>query len=153
MRIGALAKRTGCPVETIRYYEQAGLLPQPGRTQSNYRVYGEAHAERLMFIRNCRALDMAHEEIRELLRIRDENGKDCGDIDTLIDEHLGHVTQRIEELRALQAQLLTLRDSCGQHLPVRDCEILRGLTEAQTGAEPAHARPLDHFRGVHGRGA
>ena len=151
MKIGQLAQRTGCTVETIRYYEQAGLLPAPSRSDGNYRIYTEQHAERLTFIRNCRALDMTQDEIRELLRIKDENGRDCGDIDILLDEHIGHVSRRIEELSALQAQLQSLRDSCGQHLPVRDCGILRGLTDPLPEVEPNAGGHGAHRHGVHGK--
>lgn len=59
MKIGELAKRTGCPVETIRYYEREGLLPEPARSEGNYRQYTLAHVERLSFIRHCRSLDAA----------------------------------------------------------------------------------------------
>ena len=58
MRIGELARLTGTSAETIRYYEKEGLLPPPARTDANYRVYTQAHTERLVFIRNCRSLDM-----------------------------------------------------------------------------------------------
>ena len=62
MKIGELARLGQCTIETVRYYEKAGLLPPPGRTGSNYRHYGDAHVARLRFIRNCRALDMTHDE-------------------------------------------------------------------------------------------
>lgn len=64
MKIGDLSKRTQTQVETIRYYEHEGLLPEPERTESNYRIYGEVHAERLAFIRHCRSLDMTLDETR-----------------------------------------------------------------------------------------
>ena len=57
MTIGELARRTGCGIETIRYYEHEGLLPKPGRTSGNFRRYGQEHAELLSFIRHCRSLD------------------------------------------------------------------------------------------------
>ena len=66
--IGELARRTQCQPETIRYYEREALIPEATRTAGNYRVYGGAHVERLAFIRNCRALDMTLDEIRQLLR-------------------------------------------------------------------------------------
>src|ERR1051326_9573296 len=66
MTIGELARATGCGIETIRYYEHEGLLPRPGRTSGNFRRYGQEHAELLSFIRHCRSLDMALNEIRIL---------------------------------------------------------------------------------------
>ena len=71
IRIGDLAKRSGCEVVTIRYYEKEGLLPKPARSGGNFRLYGEAHIERLQFIRHCRSLDMTLSEIRALLGLRD----------------------------------------------------------------------------------
>ena len=63
MTIGELARKTGCGIETIRYYEHEGLLPKPARTSGNFRRYGQEHAELLSFIRHCRPLDMALNEI------------------------------------------------------------------------------------------
>lgn len=68
MKIGELARRSDVPVETIRYYEREKLLPLPGRTESNYRVYGPAHADRLRFIVNCRALDVPSRQIGRFVR-------------------------------------------------------------------------------------
>src|SRR3546814_7885206 len=86
--IGGLAKRTESTVETIRYYEKEGLLPEPSRSDGNYRLYGEEHIERLRFIRHCRTLDMALDEVRTLLRSRDTPTEDCGDVNALLDEHI-----------------------------------------------------------------
>ncbi len=112
MKIGELAKRTGCPVETIRYYEREGLLPEPARSEGNYRQYTLAHVERLSFIRHCRSLDMTQEEIRTLLALRDRPEADCGTANRLIDEHLHHVEVRIAELQALREQLRDLGSRC-----------------------------------------
>ena len=105
MRIGNLAEVTGTPVETIRFYEREGLIPAAQRSDNNYRMYTAAHAERLAFIRHCRNLDMALDEIRSLLRLRDAPPEDCGEVNQLLDEHIGHVAQRIRELRALEKDL------------------------------------------------
>ena len=71
IRIGDLAKRSGCEVVTIRYYEKEGLLPKPARSGGNFRLYSDVHIERLQFIRHCRSLDMTLSEIRILLGLRD----------------------------------------------------------------------------------
>ena len=112
MRISDLAKATGASIETVRYYERAGLLRAAGRTEGNYRVYRPADVERLKFIRNCRALDMALDEIRTLLQFRDQPRENCGAVNQLLDDHIGHVTDRIRELKALEKQLKTLREEC-----------------------------------------
>ncbi|WP_449252207.1 Cd(II)/Pb(II)-responsive transcriptional regulator [Chitinimonas lacunae] len=129
LKIGELAQRTGCQVETVRYYEREGLLPPPGRSQGNYRMYGESHVERLQFIRHCRALDMTLDEIRVLLASRDAPDQSCAEANALLDAHIGHVAARIEELRRLEAQLLDLRHRCGAAQAARDCGILRELAE------------------------
>lgn len=77
MKIGELARRAGCQVPTVRYYEQEGLLGAPRRTEQNYRVYGEEDVERLQFIRHCREHQISLEEIRQLLDYRDEPRRDC----------------------------------------------------------------------------
>lgn len=151
MKIGDLAKRAGCGVETIRYYEREGLLSAPARSEGNYRLYSEAHVERLTFIRNCRALDMMHDEIRALLRFKDGGGQDCGDVTALLDEHIGHVARRIAELQGLRAQLQGLRASCGPGRTIDECGILRGLGEPTTTPENAAAHHAAHLRGTHSK--
>lgn len=128
MKIGDLSKLTQTSVETIRYYEREGLLPEPSRTDGNYRIYGEAHAERLAFIRHCRGLDMTLDEIRQLLRFKDDPASDCGDVNALLDAHIGHVADRIRELRALEKQLKSLRERCCEAQLASNCGILGELS-------------------------
>lgn len=138
LKIGELAQRADCPVETIRYYEKEALLPEPTRSPSNYRLYGERHVERLQFIRHCRSLDMTLDEVRELLRLRDAPEQDCGGVNALLDKHIGHVAARIAQLQALQQQLLQLRAQCGAEQPARDCGILQGLANLPDDLKPAN---------------
>jgi Cd(II)/Pb(II)-responsive transcriptional regulator len=126
MKIGELAKLTDAQVETIRYYEREGLLPAPARSDGNYRLYTQAHVERLTFIRNCRSLDMTLEEIRSLLHLRDSPQDQCVSVNALIDEHIQHVNNRIAGLKALQTQLLDLRQRCSDGSPDH-CAILDRL--------------------------
>jgi Cd(II)/Pb(II)-responsive transcriptional regulator len=127
MKIGDLATRAGCTVQTIRYYEGKGLLPEPARSEGNYRLYGEPHVERLIFIRNCRALDMTLREIRALLGFKDSGGQSCGNVDSLLDEHINHVAGCIGNLQRLEAQLRALRKSCRERRSVEECAILQEL--------------------------
>lgn len=130
MRIGELAKLVNCSVETIRYYEKQGLLPTAYRTENNYRVYNQDHVARLKFIRNCRSLDMTHEEIRVLLKlIIDTPHNDCSAITHLVDEHLEHVNERIVELKSLQQLLLKLKESCATPSSIDHCGIVQELIE------------------------
>ena len=127
LKIGELAKPAGTLVETVRYYEREGLLPEPARSKGNYRLYTGAHVERLQFIRHCRSLDMTLEEIRDLLRFRDTPDKDCGEVNALLDEHIEHVANRIAELRILEQSLRKLRNLCRKAQPAKDCRILQSL--------------------------
>lgn len=127
MKIGELAKVAHCSVETIRYYEKEALLPQTARSEGNFRVYGAAHLERLRFIRNCRNLDMSHEEIHALLALTDRPEDGCGGINEVFDHHITHVDERIEELLQLKQQLTTLRQRCQTEQSQQDCGILQGL--------------------------
>ncbi len=150
MRIGALAKVAGCPTETIRYYEREGLLPKPSRSEGNYRLYGETHVQRLAFIRRCRSLDMALDEIRVLLRLRDAPKENCGEVNAVLDDHIGHVAARMADLRALKRQLETLRECCKHAQAARDCGILNALNAARTGL-PAGPPARHHPAGSHAR--
>ncbi len=136
MKIGELAQVAQCSVETVRYYEKEGLLPEPARTSGNFRVYGADHLERLRFIRNCRALDMSHEEIHTLLRLADQPADDCGAINSVFDEHIAHVDERIQELVLLKTQLSVLRQRCETAHAVDDCGILLGLAAMETEPKP-----------------
>lgn len=140
MKIGELARATGTQVETIRFYEREGLLPAPARTDGNYRVYDQSLVERLAFIRHCRCLDMTLDEIRALLQYRDAPEQDCAGVDHLLDEHLGHVVRRIEELRALERELRALRASCATGQTAGECGILGGLERAAREHDHAHAK-------------
>lgn len=128
MKIGELAKLVNCQVVTVRYYEREGLLPSPKRSDGNYRLYTQAHVERLAFIRNCRTLDMTLEEIRQLLGYRDHPTSNCAGVNKLVDEHIEHVRARISSLQALQAQLVELRQSCSEGREAAACQILHQLT-------------------------
>lgn len=131
LKIGELAKRSGCLVETIRFYEKEGLLPQTVRSLGNFRLYGEEHAERLQFIRHCRSLDMTLDEIRDLLKFRDAPQDNCSEVNLLLDKHIGHVADRIKELKALEKQLKNLRSLCQTSEAGKDCGILQNLATTE----------------------
>lgn len=128
MKIGELAKTTHTQVETIRYYEREGLLPETVRTEGNYRVYSPDHATRLSFIRHCRSLDMTLNEIRTLLTFKDAPQGDCAGVNELVDAHIAHVASRIKELKALVRQLKELRQTCTESKETNQCGILAELS-------------------------
>ena len=148
MKIGELAKATQTQAETIRFYEREKLLPEPERTSGNYRIYGEAHAGRLGFIRHCRSLDMALDEIRVLLRFAESPQENCSGVNALLDEHIGHVAERIRELRSLEKQLKQLRLQCPHPDAVSDCGILKELSDAAPSSKSTKS-PRRHVHGSH----
>jgi Cd(II)/Pb(II)-responsive transcriptional regulator len=129
MKIGELARQAKCGTETIRFYEKEGLLPEPPRSEGNYRSYEASHLERLRFIRNCRNLDMTHDEIRALLAFADHPHDNCGPVNALLDEHIAHVDRCIDELGRLKQQLTSLRQQCGSPQAIEDCGIIHGLAD------------------------
>jgi Cd(II)/Pb(II)-responsive transcriptional regulator len=133
MRIGDLSRATGVDVDNIRYYEKAGLLPEPARAANGYRHYGEKHLERLAFVRHCRALDMPLSDVKRLLDVVDGARGDLGDIDALIDAQLLRVRARLHSLQALERQLTALRDSCDADHEAHECGILQELVAAAHG--------------------
>lgn len=141
-KIGELADRTSCQVETIRYYERIGMLAPPMRSSNNYRAYGEAHVERLLFIRHCRALDMTLDEVRVLLNFRDKPDQDCDGVNELLDKHINHVVDRIASLTALETQLRQLRGRCSAADSSKACGILHALSEPVPAVAGVAGNPL-----------
>lgn len=152
MKIGELADTTATQVETIRFYERESLIPEPPRTASNYRRYDASHVERLTFIRRCRSLDMALDEIRTLLRFKDAPSSDCADVNVLLDAHIQHVAKRVLELRALEQELVELRSRCQSTDAGANCAILKELALAAPDATRPRERASSpsHVGVVHG---
>ena len=127
IRIGELARRTGCSIDAIRYYEREGLLPRAQRSEGNFRLYGEEAVERLEFIRHCRSLDMNLAEVAALLRAQDHPDENCEDVIALLDTHMEQVARRIADLERLERYLDELRSCCHEGNVARECGILKGL--------------------------
>ncbi|EXJ16419.1 Cd(II)/Pb(II)-responsive transcriptional regulator [Imhoffiella purpurea] len=133
MRIGELGAAAGVEVETIRYYEKRGLLPEPGRGANGYRMYAQTHLERLAFIRHCRALDMSLDDIGRLLELTAHPEAECRDVGRLIDGQLIRVRERLNSLHALERQLQFLRARCSSREQTGNCGILHELIAASQG--------------------
>lgn len=132
-RIGEAARLSGVSAANIRYYEKEGLLAPGGRADNSYRLYGDADVHRLRFIRLCRAMDMSLDEVRTLLELDLSSKTDCDAACETLDSHLEHVRERLQELQALEHDLLALRNRCdgsGDHC--RIIEALHARADAQT---------------------
>lgn len=128
--IGAMSRKTGVNIETIRYYEKIGLMPDPGRTSGGNRQYSLDHLKRLSFIRHSRDLGFSIEEIRALLGMVDQQGVTCGDVHQMTIEHLASVRAKIANLQALEKVLEEMASECAQgDLP--DCPIIDTLFESK----------------------
>ncbi|MEA1085033.1 helix-turn-helix domain-containing protein [Sphingomonas sp. CD22] len=126
LTIGKLAGATGTKVETIRYYEQIGLLPAPARSAANYRTYDAAHLRRLSFIRRARDLGFSIDQVRELMGLADRRDQSCMAVDVIANQHRDAITRKIADLTALAGELDTLIDSCSRNT-VADCRIIEAL--------------------------
>lgn len=137
LTIGAMAKRTGTKVQTIRYYEQIGLMPDPGRTQGGQRRYGDADLDRLSFIRHGRQLGFSLKAIRELLDLSDHPERSCVDAEAIARRQLEQVEQRIARLEALKKELQRMSRECsrGRSADCRVLEVLRDHSECLTDHE------------------
>lgn len=142
MPIGKLARRVGCKVQTIRYYEQIGLLPAPTRTAGDQRRYGEPHRQKLSFIRHARELGFPLPAIRELLALSDQHESDCAQADGIARRQLEAVNHRISMLLSLRSELermLTHRH--GNR--IRDCRVIATLADHGLCSQEHHAEAAD----------
>lgn len=121
-----LARRTGSNVETVRYYEKIGLLPEPPRSANDYRIYDEAHVRRLRFVLRGRELGFSIEEIRGLLELVDGGNQTCGEVKARTEHHLTDVRAKIADLRRIEKILAQTAAKCsGDAAP--KCPILDAL--------------------------
>jgi MerR family mercuric resistance operon transcriptional regulator len=124
-----LARRTGCNLETIRYYEKVGLLPEPSRSANGYRVYSPELVRRLEFILRARDLGFKMDEIRSLLTLTDTGTQTCSEVLGKTEKHLADIGQRIADLMRIETELNRLAGLCsGKSTP--ECAILDVLSRA-----------------------
>lgn len=137
LTIGKLSKATDVKVPTIRFYEQIGLLPEAGRTESDRRIYGSADVRRLTFIRHARQLGFSVDAIRTLLSLADDPSHPCEGADLLAAEQLADVETKIRQLEALRIEL-TRMIAVGCKGPASECRVLESLADhAHCGSDHA----------------
>ena len=124
--IGQLSKRTGCNIETIRFYEREGVLPAPPRTDGGHRLYDEEHLKRLNFVCRSRQLGFTLQEVRGLLELVDGGDFTCEEVQGITVAHLHSVRRKIADLRRLERALKKMADECtGETIP--ECPIVDTL--------------------------
>ncbi len=121
-----LARATGCNLETIRYYENIGVMPAPPRTQNGYRCYDGAHVSRLRFIMRSRDLGFTLNEIRSLLALVDGGMQTCAEVESVTREHLENVRAKIADLNRIERVLSqTVAECSGKNVP--ECAVINAL--------------------------
>lgn len=126
--IGDVARISGCKVQTVRYYEESGLMPEAMRNAGNQRRYDQASLDRLKFIRHCRKLGFGLDSIRELLSLSEDPDQSCEAVDDLARKHLVSINQRIEQLETLREELNRMVSECAGG-KVGDCRIIEVLAD------------------------
>lgn len=127
MKIGELANRTGCSIQTIRFYERQGLLAPPERSEGNFRLYANTAVQQLGFIKHCRSLDMTLDEIKQMQDLQQSPQLSCKSVDALIDRKLHQVEVRMQELAALKKTLQSMPRACEPGSAIADCDVLKHL--------------------------
>ncbi|MCB4825513.1 helix-turn-helix domain-containing protein [Roseicella sp. GB24] len=141
--IGQLARETGCKVQTVRWYEEVGLLPSPARTEGGHRLYGRAHRERLAFIRHAREFGFGLEAIRKLLDLAAHPERPCGDAHALAVSQLAEVEAKLRRLADLRDELARLVETGCRDGIAAECRVLETLADHDHGhcLSAAHAAP------------
>jgi Zn(II)-responsive transcriptional regulator len=128
MTRGELARSGQVNPETIRYYERSGLLPLPERSESGYRLFSPAAAQRIRFIKRAQAVGFSLDEIRTLLDLKFGTDSTCGDVRGMVDAKISDIDQKIAALQAMRDELTVLFDDCpGGDIPTEACPILESF--------------------------
>lgn len=125
MKIGEVSKRTGCKIETIRYYERIGVIEPPSR-RGAYRDYGPADIDRLRFVRRARQLGFSLQEVQALLDLTQGPEKHCDQVQSIAEQHLGSVRAKLTDLEQMEIALARLVKQCGTTSSDR-CPVLESL--------------------------
>lgn len=128
LSIGQLAKKADTGVETIRFYERRGLVPDPPRTASGYRRYPENFMHRLRFIQRAKKLGFTLDEIGQLLQLQDGGGKRA-EVKRIAHEKIAEIQARISGLKQIQITLSDLENQCSGHGKVTGCPIIEALSD------------------------
>lgn len=124
-----VAEQADVNVQTVRYYERRGLIPEPPRTSAGYRQYGPDHVARIRFIKRAQELGFTLEEAHELLSLRAAPAADSGDVRRVAVDKIEEVRDKIRDLMRIEAKLEELVAACDGEGSTSDCPILHALEE------------------------
>jgi MerR family transcriptional regulator, copper efflux regulator len=127
MRIGELARRTAVGIDTVRYYEREGLLPPAQRLPSGYRTYTAEDMRRIRFVRRAKALGFTLPEIRDLLSLAGNDGRDMAELKAIARQKLADIDGRIAELQRMRTALHAMVEACPGHGQIVVCPIHHAL--------------------------
>ncbi len=124
---GQLAKRAGVNIETIRYYERRGIIPEPRRKASGYRLYPSNTVTRVRFIKHAKELGFSLKEINELLTLRLDENTPCSEVKSRAEDKISDIKEKIKSLQRMKKALVNLTKECSGRGPVSECPILEAL--------------------------
>lgn len=130
LAIGEVSRRSGCKVETIRYYERIGLLAPPPRTAGRHRLYSRDHVRRLVFIRRARNLGFSLDEIRSLLGLTGAGAPDCEQVRAITLAHARDIRRKIDDLERMDRALRQLAEQC-EDGSAAVCPVIEALFAAE----------------------
>ena len=139
--IGELAEEVGVPTSTLRYYERSGLVRPDGRTNGNYRIYGNSAVERVRFIRAAQATGFTLEDIARLLDFKDGGSEPCNEVESLITHRVADTEKRMEDLQRTQTLLRSCLRLCREAKRRDRCKVMENLkTASRRRSSPRHKR-------------
>jgi DNA-binding transcriptional MerR regulator len=131
-----VSKQLGVDIETIRFYENKGLVSKPQRLENGYRSYSKENITELKFIQHCRSLGISISEVQSLKALQNQTSN-CVQAKEIIEKNLSLIDQKIKDLKNLKKQLKILSDSCFEPGAAKDCEIVKSLIKASEGDDCA----------------
>lgn len=138
MTIGQLAKKAGINLQTIRYYENLKLIPEPGRSDSGYRKYGEDYLEHIKFVKNAQDLGFTLEEIQKLVELKTNPSAMGNDVKEVLDRKIIEVNEKIDKFNNLKKYLEHLNGSCSGDMATSSCPIIQSLSDQEKQNKKCH---------------
>ena len=128
LTVGKLAQAAGVGVETIRFYQKRGLLQQPNRSGSGYRIYQPDDVARIRFIKHAQSVGFTLKEIADLIQLEQDSRSRCGDLKVRADEKIRLIDEKIAELNRMRNELAQLSSSCASDQPLSECKLIGCLS-------------------------